>query len=67
MMFDAMTDAVVMNSLMNNHGYYHGSPYQASQPAVTSPQSQNSNMWLVWLFAIVLVVIVLVFLANTFD
>ena len=43
MMFDAMTDMVVMTSLMNNHGYYHGSPYQAA-PQVVGPVQQQSNV-----------------------
>ena len=58
MMFDAMTDAVVMSSLMNNHGYYHGSPYQATHPVV-SQQSQNvSSGWIV--FSVILCVVVFV-------
>jgi len=67
MMFDAMTDAVVMSSLMNNHGYYHGSPYQASQPTVTNPQSQNSNSWIIWVFVIIFVFIIAAIISNLFD
>lgn len=67
MMFDAMTDAVVMSSLMNNHGYYHGSPY-AAQPAqnnqVVRSQSGMGTFGIVFVaigvvFFVIVVVVIL--------
>ena len=69
MMFDAMSDAIVMNSLMSKHGYYHGDPYEAApapqiQPTETAQaeveQEGVSIGW--WIFgAIGLVALIGVF------
>ncbi|MFA6508790.1 MAG: hypothetical protein WCT14_22015 [Treponemataceae bacterium] len=53
MLYDAMADAVMMNSLMNRHDYYYGSPVYASH------SSQFINFALTLLFMMVLAAVIL--------
>lgn len=47
MMFDALTDAATMTMLMNNHGYYTGSPYAEAPKAQQKSDDSSGIFWII--------------------
>ena len=58
MMYDVMSDALMMNALMSHHGYYYGD---------APPVHHSSWMALVWVLIMILALVLVVFVVAVFT